>query len=76
MNTEICNHLSLINLLECAGGEQCEPKAISVFNVFNFGVIWQTLILLFYVDGVYLQFTFRTHTALTSTCKPLISVCL
>ena len=63
MSTEICNHLSLINPLECTGGQYCQPRAISVFNAFNFGVIWQTLILLFYVVGVYFQFTFHTHTA-------------
>jgi len=39
MNTEICNHLSLINLLECTGGEHIKPKAFAGFNAFNFRVI-------------------------------------
>ena len=63
MNTEICNLLSLINLLECTGGEHVKPKAFSGFNAFNFRVIWHTLIVLLYVAGVYFQFAFHDHTA-------------
>jgi hypothetical protein len=63
MNTEICNHLSLINLLECTGGEHVKPKAFYGINAFNFRVIWLTLIVQLYVVGVYFQFTFHNHTA-------------
>jgi hypothetical protein len=63
MNTAICYHLSLINLLECTGGEHVKPRAFSGFNTFNLRVIWHTLIVLLYVVGVYFQFTFHAHTA-------------